>query len=81
MARGRKRIHTEIIGKASGLLTILYEVDSLPNTSNDGRADRKISCLCACGNKKILRLNDFLQGKSKSCGCAKGPKRQPRQPR
>jgi len=79
MARGRQRVYTDISGWASGRLVVLDEVDTsrlAAHTSDGGRApERRIRCACACGREKVVRLNDFLQGKSKSCGCGKGPKR------
>lgn len=79
MARGRVRVYTNISGLASGRLVVLDEVVT-PNpaaaVTGAGRApERRIRCACSCGREKIVRLNDFLQGKSKSCGCGKGPKR------
>ncbi len=78
MARGRKRIYTDIKGWASGRLVVLGEVHpALPvaNISGVRPPERRIRCACACGRETIVRLNDFLQGKSKSCGCGKGPKK------
>ena len=79
MPRGRQRIYTDIRGLASGRLVALDEVAPqyrVINDAGEGRApDRRIRCSCACGKEAIVRLNDFLQGKSRSCGCAKGPRR------
>jgi len=79
MPRGRQRVYSDVRGLASGRLVALDEVDPqyrVINGAGEGRApDRRIRCSCACGNEAIVRLNDFLQGKSRSCGCGKGPKR------
>lgn len=78
MARGRQRVYTDIRGWVSGRLVILDEVDPHcyePLHGAEGRSPgRRIRCSCACGRETVVRLNDFLQGKSRSCGCSKGPK-------
>lgn len=30
-------------------------------------------CKCDCGNERIVRSNDLINNKSKSCGCVKSP--------
>ena len=78
MPRGRQRIHTDIRGLASGRLIVLDEVAPRYYGSmqeGDGRSpSRRIKCSCTCGNETVVSLNDFLQGKSRSCGCTRGPK-------
>jgi hypothetical protein len=78
MPRGRQRVYTDIRGWVSGRLVILDEVaHGYAETirGGDGRSpDRRIRCSCACGRETVVRLNDFMQGKSRSCGCNKGPK-------
>jgi hypothetical protein len=79
MARGRQRVYTDIRGWESGRLVVLDEVDTSRRAAStiigERAPERRIRCACACGREKIVRLNDFMQGKSKSCGCGKGPKR------
>lgn len=36
------------------------------------RAKNYWLCQCACGVKKVVCFNSLVEGKSKSCGCAKG---------
>jgi hypothetical protein len=38
-------------------------------TSPSGRKDRKVICLCECGNKKIVRKCHLTSNRTKSCGC------------
>jgi len=53
----------ELIGEKFGRITILSE-----------KENRKALCLCSCGKKKIMRVNDLKRGKSKSCGCLRKEK-------
>jgi hypothetical protein len=47
--------------------TILKEVQQYiqPN----GRKCRQFSCICECGNEKIVLLDSLINERSKSCGC------------
>ena len=35
------------------------------------KGNRFIQCNCSCGNKHILSVNQFMRGKTLSCGCLK----------
>lgn len=80
MPRGRQRVYTDIRGLISGCLIIIDEVEPRyygSTEDGEGRSpSRRVKCACSCGAEKVVSLNDFLQGKSTSCGCNKGPKRQ-----
>lgn len=54
-------------GEKFNRLTIIKEVKShiLPC----GIKERKVLCLCDCGNKTEIFYNNLKRGKSKSCGC------------
>ena len=78
MPRGKQRVYTDIRGWVSGRLIVLDEVEPRYYEANQGGSgrspSRRIKCSCSCGKETVISLNDFLQGKSKSCGCAKGRK-------
>ncbi len=54
---------------AKGRLTVLGETD--PHTTSGGGVKRRVLCACQCGEKTVVRLAEFLSGRSASCGCLK----------
>ena len=55
--------HKHKAGEKYGKLTLLKK------TKKDKRGNWLWLCKCECGNKKIIRINNLIQGGSKSCGC------------
>lgn len=56
----------DISGMKIGKLTVIETCDYI---AHNGKKLSGVKCQCDCGNIKIVRRNDFLSGKSKSCGC------------
>ena len=56
----------DISGMKIGKLTVIEACDYI---AHNGKKFSGVKCQCDCGNIKIVRRNDFLSGKSKSCGC------------
>lgn len=56
-----------IIGLKNGHLTIIEEVDR--RVKPCGQKERMVICKCDCGNYTIVRLQSFMKGRVKSCGC------------
>lgn len=56
-----KRLEIKV-GEKHNSLTLLEEV---PCRSNS----RMVKCFCECGQTKVVRLQDVISGKQKSCGC------------
>jgi hypothetical protein len=54
------------IGEKFGKLTITKEVEPI-YISN--RTKRRFSCICECGNNKIINLDNLRSKRSESCGC------------
>lgn len=54
---------TDVIGKKFGFLTVLSEEPPIK-----GR-NRKVKCLCECGNTHICTVLDLSRGHTTSCGC------------
>jgi hypothetical protein len=53
----------DLTSKQFGVLVALYrEMD---------RGRSKWVCQCRCGKRKLIRQEDLLTGKTKSCGCAR----------
>ena len=63
---GKMLSFKEIKSKKYGRLTVISEV-----TPKDYgyRKRRRVNCVCDCGNKVILVLNNIRIGTTKSCGC------------
>lgn len=57
-------IHTEIIGKRFGRLTVLPEIQERKNNSM-----RKYLCRCDCGNYTWVTSTNLTSGNTRSCGC------------
>lgn len=51
------------------MLTAIREAEDY--IDNYGRRYKKVECLCDCGKTTIVRVNDFMGGRVKSCGCYK----------
>lgn len=56
-------------GLRSGRLIILEEIER--RVKPCGQKERMVRCLCDCGKIVEVRLNSFLHGRVKSCGCFK----------
>lgn len=56
-------------GLRSGRLTIIEEVER--RVKPCGQKERMVRCVCDCGGIVEVRLNSFLRGRVKSCGCLK----------
>lgn len=54
-----------LAGHVFGSLTVLELHDKDRNNQTRWR------CQCACGYQPVIRRNDLVRGKSKSCGCSK----------
>lgn len=64
----RKTLAEILNGKTQfGRLTVLEEVEGIPNPGNG--TIRRVRCLCECGQEKTFLLQNVKQGKSNSCGC------------
>lgn len=62
---------SNIIGNKYGKLTVIRELEE-----RDKYNRRQYLCKCDCGNEKIVRRNNLICEKTKSCGCIKiGPKK------
>lgn len=48
--------------------TVISEID--PYIKKNGDRDRKVRCLCDCGNTKDVLLRSLRSGGTTSCGCA-----------
>ena len=55
------------IGQRFGRLVVVSEAE--PVIDNQGYRVRRYTCLCDCGNTKIIRLSNLRRGQTKSCGC------------
>lgn len=62
----RKKIEVKS-GDKYGRLTIISEVE--PHVSISGEVKRKFECICDCGIKKNIVLQDLRKGSVSSCGC------------
>lgn len=62
----KKYFKEDLIGLESNYLTIIKEIKrkEIPNR-------RFVLCKCSCGNETTVRLDRFLSGVTKSCGCLK----------
>lgn len=67
---GRYKSPTKIDEKF-GKLTILSDADEIEIKSgkHKGQQIRAVLCQCDCGNQKIIRYNQLLKSKIRSCGC------------
>lgn len=54
-------------GLRNGRLIILEEIERKVKPS--GQKERMVKCLCDCGKAVEVRLNNFIHGRVKSCGC------------
>jgi len=63
----RKRKVKDFTGHRFGRLVVLKECEKI--TFPCGHKERAVSCLCDCGNKKIVQLRSLKSGHTKSCGC------------
>lgn len=57
-----------LIGKRFGRLTIVEELPTIIQPA--GGHCRVFKCKCDCGNEKIVRFTNLIQGGTTSCGCA-----------
>ena len=55
----------EIIGKKTGLLTVIQEIQEI----NNNKKRTYLICKCDCGNYTRVLKSNFLTGHTKSCGC------------
>ena len=53
----------DLTGKQFGLLVTLYR--------QKDRGRSKWLCQCRCGVQKLIRQEDLIRGRTKSCGCAR----------
>lgn len=60
-------VRNDLSGKIFGRLTVL---DRAPNTtSSGGHSIVRYHCICACGNKVVVKYMNLVGGLTKSCGC------------
>ena len=57
----------DLTGEKFGRLTVLKKAE--PIIDKRGTRNSAWECLCDCGNIKIVRQSQLVQGKTKSCGC------------
>lgn len=57
----------DVIGKRYESLVVEKEIE--PWILPSGRKQRRMQCLCDCGERCFPRLNDLQSGKATSCGC------------
>lgn len=57
-------------GTRYGRLTVIAEADPVELPS--GQKNRRLLCLCDCGNEKAIRVMHLTRGKIRSCGCLSG---------
>lgn len=55
-----------IAGERSGRLEALYRVAPPPHIKGSGAY---WICKCDCGNYTVVQTQNFLKGRTKSCGC------------
>lgn len=65
----------DIIGRRFGMLTAVEEAD--PTTDSRGHRIRVFNCRCDCGNSKLVRYNNLMNGRTNSCGCVRTPRNPP----
>ena len=53
----------ELEGKTFHMLTVLKRME------NDHRGGTTWNCQCQCGNTKIVKRQELIEGDTKSCGC------------
>jgi|WetSurSiteA1Bulk_404760.scaffolds.fasta_scaffold00264_16 hypothetical protein len=56
-------VFKDLIGKKFGRLLIIKREE------NDSFGAARFLCKCDCGNEKIIRSHDLINGKTISCGC------------
>jgi len=61
----------DLTGRVFGRLTVLYRSENQVYRTKDGKKKEKSmwECQCECGNKKSIRQDHLLKGKTVSCGC------------
>lgn len=65
MKKGRNRI--SLLGR---VFTRLKVVGTAPDTySSNGRARSRWHCICSCGEPLLVKSEQLMAGKAKSCGC------------
>lgn len=57
-------------GTKYGLLTVISEAESVELPS--GQRNRRLLCVCDCGNQKAIRVMHLTRGRIQSCGCMTG---------
>ena len=62
-------ISTDISGRVYGSLTVIELA------TKDKNNQTLWKCQCVCGYQPVVRRNDLVSGKSKSCGCSKKNRR------
>jgi hypothetical protein len=62
---GKCRKHQDVAGKKFGRLTVISN-DVVGRTS---QGNKLVACRCECGTEKNIKLNNLLNGNTKSCGC------------
>lgn len=57
---------TDLVGRKFGRLTVVERANDLPSGKHKAVAWR---CKCDCGNEKIVRACNLINGNTTSCGC------------
>ncbi|NCC99892.1 MAG: AP2 domain-containing protein [Bacteroidia bacterium] len=60
----KKYLEKDLIGLNNNRLTVIKEV-----VNANQKNKRFILCKCSCGKEAVVRLDGFISGKVKSCGC------------
>ena len=58
------QIRIDLVGQVFGKLTVIAE-----EKKRQGRGHVVWWCICACGNKVLVRGSDLRRGQTRSCGC------------
>lgn len=59
------RKYKDLKGQGFGNLTVVKYI------GNDRNRKALWQCKCSCGNETIVRANDLINGRQKTCGCSK----------
>lgn len=65
-----KRDYEDLSGKTFNMLTVIDRGDDYIHKT--GSRIIRYNCVCACGNKCLVRSHNLKSGKTKSCGCFRG---------
>lgn len=65
--RASERSNADLIGMRFGTLTVAKKAPS--GRTKGGKTFSNWLCVCDCGNEKIVRQRNLIEGRTNSCGC------------